>query len=259
MLIRSSILCQDLTTGDVCLPPNHPEAVRTPDLCDRFKKFEFNSHDVDQFSPKFSGAPLRHGIASLLPSVRGPGGGGSMMSPPMSPAKKNVKDPDKPKRPMNGFMLFAKKFRLELIQQHPGKDNRAISVLLGESWKSLAVEDREHYSHKAKVMADEQKKLYPDCWKRKRSLTTANQNTNTNNSQSHAPNSVLHHVPPSPTLISAHHPSMSPHTPTRLAHPFSFLHAHPSLASLGITTSQHAALGLISTMPHLEGGLHNPR
>ena len=27
-------------------------------------------------------------------------------------------------RPMNGFMLFAKKFRLELIQQHPGKDNR---------------------------------------------------------------------------------------------------------------------------------------
>ena len=33
---------QDLGTGDVCLPPNHPEAVRTPDLCDRFKKFEFS-------------------------------------------------------------------------------------------------------------------------------------------------------------------------------------------------------------------------
>ena len=48
-----------------------------------------------------------------------------MMSPPMSPAKhKKTVDPDKPKRPMNGFMLFAKKFRLELIQQHPGKDNR---------------------------------------------------------------------------------------------------------------------------------------
>ena len=33
---------QDLGLGDVCLPPNHPEAVRTPDLCDRFKKFEFS-------------------------------------------------------------------------------------------------------------------------------------------------------------------------------------------------------------------------
>ena len=29
--------------------------------------------------------------------------------------------------------------------------NRAISVLLGEAWKSLAVEDRELYSGKAKV------------------------------------------------------------------------------------------------------------
>ena len=28
------------------------------------------------------------------------------------------------KRPMNAFMLFAKKFRLEYTQMHPGKDNR---------------------------------------------------------------------------------------------------------------------------------------
>ena len=68
---------------------------------------------------------LRHGIASLLPPpARSSAGSGSIMSPPVSPAKKTVKDTDKPKRPMNGFMLFAKKYRLELIQQHPGKDNR---------------------------------------------------------------------------------------------------------------------------------------
>ena len=48
------------------------------------------------------------------------------MSPPISPARKKEKEQgsEKPKRPMNGFMLFAKKYRLELIQQHPGKDNR---------------------------------------------------------------------------------------------------------------------------------------
>ena len=51
-------------------------------------------------------------------------------SPPPSPSaaklkkESSAKDENKPKRPMNGFMLFAKKFRLELIQQHPGKDNR---------------------------------------------------------------------------------------------------------------------------------------
>merc|ERR1719273_1970705 len=72
-LEKYGIPTQDLATGDVCLPPNHPEAVRTPDLCDRFKKFEFSSQDLaEQFSPggrHNPGFPLRHGIASLLPSV----------------------------------------------------------------------------------------------------------------------------------------------------------------------------------------------
>merc|ERR1719384_2841522 len=115
-----------------------------------------------------------------------------MMSPPMSPAKKNAKDPDKPKRPMNGFMLFAKKYRLELIQQHPGKDNRAISVLLGEAWKSLSLEEREQYSQRAKVMADEQKKIFPDCWKRKRTLTSTSTSTSPSTSIS---SKTTQHIP----------------------------------------------------------------
>ena len=41
-LEKYGIPCQDIAPADVCLPPNHPEAVRTPDLCDRFKKFEFS-------------------------------------------------------------------------------------------------------------------------------------------------------------------------------------------------------------------------
>lgn len=32
--------------------------------------------------------------------------------------------PSPAKRPMNGFMLFAQKYRLQLIQQYPGRDNR---------------------------------------------------------------------------------------------------------------------------------------
>jgi hypothetical protein len=35
-------------------------------------------------------------------------------------------DPDRPKRPMNAFMLFAKQHRLNLIRMHPGKDNRYV-------------------------------------------------------------------------------------------------------------------------------------
>ena len=125
---KYGIPCQDLSVGDVCLPPNHPEAVRTPDLCDRFRRFEFDSTAVH--TPTESGpavAAVTPSPLAITPTRRK----GMMMSPPMSPAKlkkeKAEKDSGaepKPKRPMNGFMLFAKKYRLELIQQHPGKDNR---------------------------------------------------------------------------------------------------------------------------------------
>ena len=53
----------------------------------------------------------------------------------------------------------------------------AISVLLGEAWKSLPLEEREGYSTKAKLLADEQKKIHPDCWKRKK--TVANNHVTT--------------------------------------------------------------------------------
>lgn len=235
-LDKYGIPCKDLSPGDVCLPPNHPEAVHTPDLCDRFKRFEFNNHELaEQFSPggpRSGGGPLRHGIANLLPSLRQNHNAsiGSVMSPPMSPARKKTVDPDKPKRPMNGFMLFAKKFRLELIQKHPGKDNRAISVLLGEAWKNLVPEERDIYSNKAKVLADEQKKLYPDCWKRKRSLSSANQTQSAvqNTTQPLTPNSNSLCIPSVPNFV---HPSFM----------------HSNLNPRGLSTSQ--SLNLISIGP----------
>nr|CAD7446432.1 unnamed protein product [Timema bartmani] len=97
-----------------------------------------------------------------------------LLSPPVSPTKKcRDRNSDRPKRPMNAFMLFAKRYRLELIQLHPGKDNRAISVILGEAWKNLASAEKEVYVAEARSMAQEQKRLHPDCWKRKRSHSTS--------------------------------------------------------------------------------------
>uniref|UniRef100_T1JHA4 HMG box domain-containing protein n=1 Tax=Strigamia maritima TaxID=126957 RepID=T1JHA4_STRMM len=94
-----------------------------------------------------------------------------VLSPPLSPTKPN-KDFSRSKRPMNAFMLFAQKFRLEYTQQYPGKDNRAISVLLGDTWKKMKAEERNIYGQEARRMAEEQKKLHPDCWKRRRTTST---------------------------------------------------------------------------------------
>lgn len=46
--------------------------------------------------------------------------------------------------------------------------SRSISTLLGDSWKNLDPEEKNFYIKTAKDSADEQKKLHPDCWKRKR-------------------------------------------------------------------------------------------
>uniref|UniRef100_A0A8C1IK63 HMG-box transcription factor 1 n=1 Tax=Cyprinus carpio TaxID=7962 RepID=A0A8C1IK63_CYPCA len=84
--------------------------------------------------------------------------------------------PTKCKRPMNAFMLFAKKYRVEYTQMYPGKDNRSISVILGDKWKKMKNEERRMYTMEAKALAEEQKRLNPDCWKRKRTNSGSQQN-----------------------------------------------------------------------------------
>ena len=79
-------------------------------------------------------------------------------------------------------------------------------MLLGEAWKSLPLEERESYSTKAKVLADEQKKIYPDCWKRKKTVanssssSSSTSNLNNHGDQKTQPPPLLHHPLPLPPL-----------------------------------------------------------
>ncbi|KAK4289714.1 hypothetical protein Pmani_037337, partial [Petrolisthes manimaculis] len=179
---RYSFPCQQLQEGDVCLPPYHPETTQTPipvvtpDLTDAMKRFDFNDEPLDGGAGAYSAppsatfAPHTHRTIFLSPpaspSKKGRGGMGAMGGGPEGTG-------NRPRRPMNGFMLFAKHHRLKLIQQYPGKDNRAISVLLGAMWKSLPEEDRESFNAEARAQAEERKRIDPDCWKRKRSHSTS--------------------------------------------------------------------------------------
>jgi len=40
--------------------------------------------------------------------------------------------------------------------------------MLGDKWKKMTTDDKNVYADKAKVLADQQKKIHPDCWKRKK-------------------------------------------------------------------------------------------
>ncbi|KAJ8301504.1 hypothetical protein KUTeg_020491 [Tegillarca granosa] len=152
------IPCNILEVNDVCLPPTHPDAVLGDDMLESFISSDLTPMDSSAVFTLQNMAKQRRDL-ELSPK-----------SNPGSPTKKRLPktEPSKAKRPMNAFMLFAKEFRLEYTQKYPGKDNRAISVMLGDTWKKMNMQERNLYAEKARSLADVQKKMYPDCWKRKK-------------------------------------------------------------------------------------------
>ncbi|XP_026182679.1 HMG box-containing protein 1-like isoform X2 [Mastacembelus armatus] len=184
-VVHYGIPCYEMEVGDVCLPPGHRDAKHTDDslVFDVFRSYDFTPLDSSavyvlssmarrrraSHSSSGAGSPDRH----TLQDMHNPGHSQSAHQKPTksqhaSAPGGNHATPVKCKRPMNAFMLFAKKYRVEYTQMYPGKDNRAISVLLGERWKKMRSEERRTFILEAKVLADEQKRLNPDCWKRKR-------------------------------------------------------------------------------------------
>ncbi|KAI3366927.1 hypothetical protein L3Q82_009578, partial [Scortum barcoo] len=184
-VVRHGIPCYEMEVGGVCLPPGHRDAKHTDDspVFDTFRSYDFTPLDssavyvLSSMARRWRASQSSGGAVSperdASQDTHRPGQSHSPRQKPnksqhTSTAGSNSTGPIRCKRPMNAFMLFAKKFRVEYTQMYPGKDNRAISVLLGERWKKLRSEERRVFTIQAKALADEQKRLNPDCWKRKR-------------------------------------------------------------------------------------------
>ncbi|GAB1603243.1 protein capicua homolog isoform X1 [Argonauta hians] len=94
---------------------------------------------------------------------------------PKSPRK--VRDKEHIRRPMNAFMIFSKRHRALVHQQHPNQDNRTVSKILGEWWYALLPRDKQKYHDLAFQVKEAHFKAHPD-WKwcskdRKKSNTIA--------------------------------------------------------------------------------------
>ncbi|XP_039264109.2 uncharacterized protein LOC120339935 [Styela clava] len=74
---------------------------------------------------------------------------------------KKVKKP-KIKRPMNAFMVWAKRNRPILSKTYPGMTNADISVMLGERWSSMRPEEKQPYYDEADKIKHQHKKDFPD-------------------------------------------------------------------------------------------------
>lgn len=80
---------------------------------------------------------------------------------PQSPSCK--KDP-RIRRPMNAFMIFSKRHRAMVHQQHPNQDNRTVSKILGEWWYALKSDEKLKYHELASEVKEAHFKAHPE-WK----------------------------------------------------------------------------------------------
>lgn len=80
---------------------------------------------------------------------------------PNSPSTK--KDP-RIRRPMNAFMIFSKRHRAMVHQQHPNQDNRTVSKILGEWWYALKSDEKTKYHELASEVKEAHFKAHPE-WK----------------------------------------------------------------------------------------------
>ncbi|XP_061178947.1 HMG box-containing protein 1-like [Saccostrea echinata] len=150
-----------LEENDLCLPPDHPKACLSDEVFHTSKRYDLTPQDQSAVFALSHMAKQKRDSDSTSSPHSGSG----------SPTKKRpIKEEEgkKPKRPMNAFLLFAQRHRLNLTQDYPGKDNRAISIILGDKWKNMKEEEKMVYEEEARVLAEKQKQKHPNCWKRKK-------------------------------------------------------------------------------------------
>ncbi|XP_048587154.1 uncharacterized protein LOC116619804 isoform X2 [Nematostella vectensis] len=72
------------------------------------------------------------------------------------------KAPNRIKRPMNAFLLFSKSNREEFKKHFPGRDNRKISIMLGDYWNCMSEGDKRPFQEMARELMRKTKATYPE-------------------------------------------------------------------------------------------------
>lgn len=86
----------------------------------------------------------------------------------------------RPKRPANGFIVFAQKKYAELAKDNPDKSMTEINKTIGQQWKLLNDEDKMQYKEEGWTNFQQRKEIW------NRALTLA-QTNHTNADTSHSP------------------------------------------------------------------------
>ncbi|XP_076803741.1 protein capicua homolog isoform X1 [Clavelina lepadiformis] len=155
-----------------------------------------------------------------------------LKSPRKRPTKEHIR------RPMNAFMIFSKRHRALVHQQHPNQDNRTVSKILGEWWYALPPIEKQKYHDLAFQVKEAHFKAHPD-WKwcnkeRKRSGSLSRVRKASESSVGSADYSKH-------SLNSATSPTVEMSGSSICSIPFDVSHPPPKQTSLSLATSQKSS------------------
>lgn len=146
---------------------------------------------VEKLKTTESKGQLRHNVEQMLP-VQSPKDQNEVNQLTANPNKatpsiavnskpENTKpEPDaknKIRRPMNSFMLYAKRNRTRVQKLYPMCDNRTVSKILSDTWYAMDPVNKQKYHEFADHMRDEHFRKYPDYkWKSSSNLAGSGDN-----------------------------------------------------------------------------------
>ncbi|KAJ7038378.1 hypothetical protein C8F04DRAFT_1255959 [Mycena alexandri] len=83
-----------------------------------------------------------------------------------------------PKRPMNAFMIFARRRRPQVSAEHQSMRTGDISKILSQEWKAMSASDKQFYLTQAKQLKESFNAKYPDYVYRRRPNNTRKRRKN---------------------------------------------------------------------------------
>lgn len=118
-------------------------------------KFHPSPSRIAELTAGFPTPPVSNGPPALITT-------GRMTKTHADPLIAQLINPDgTPKRPMNAFMIFARKRRPEVAADNPNLRTGEISKLLSAEWKAIDTESKQFYLTKAKELKENFTSIFP--------------------------------------------------------------------------------------------------
>ncbi len=156
---KADVTYHDVTVDTASPIPPRPPAQALPLWTGSFHLLQLQS--PSQVLPDDHSASSDIPRASIIQPMVEEANPTSSVQPPKALASYGATEHEHVKRPMNSFMVWAKKTRRELARQFPELHNAEVSRELGRIWRAMTPAERRPFEEAALTLKERHREMYP--------------------------------------------------------------------------------------------------